>query len=117
MIDAKAMTVVGDFPPPARPGAPQRARRERARLPRRQPQAAGLSDLPYLKFLPWSALGAVTWATYTCLLAYWVGSTIEDYPLAWVIISGAITTALISILFLRERRRRQELGIDAENAG
>lgn len=77
----------------------------------------GLSDLPYLKFLPWSALGAVTWATYTCLLAYWVGSTIEDYPLASVIISGAITTALISILFLRERRRRQELGIDVESAG
>lgn len=66
----------------------------------------GLSDLPYLKFLPWSALGAVLWSTYTCLLAYWVGSTIEDYPLASVVISGAITTALISILFLRERRRR-----------
>lgn len=67
----------------------------------------GLSDLPYLKFLPWSALGAVLWSTYTCLLAYWVGSTIEDYPLASVVISGAITTALISILFLRERRRRE----------
>lgn len=77
----------------------------------------GLSDLPYLKFLPWSALGAITWATYTCLLAYWVGSTVEDYPLASVIISGAITTALISILFLRERRRRQNRVVDAESAG
>ncbi len=67
----------------------------------------GLSDLPYLKFLPWSALGAILWATYTCGLAYAVGTTIEDYPLASVIISGAITTALISILFLRERRRRE----------
>jgi membrane protein DedA with SNARE-associated domain len=76
----------------------------------------GLSDLPYLKFLPWSALGAITWATYTCLLAYWVGSTIEDYPLASVIISGAITTALISILFLRERRRRQNRGVETESA-
>jgi membrane protein DedA with SNARE-associated domain len=66
----------------------------------------GLSELPYLKFLPWSALGALLWSTYTCLLAYWVGSTIEDYPLASVVISGAITTALISVLFLRERRRR-----------
>jgi membrane protein DedA with SNARE-associated domain len=67
----------------------------------------GLSDLPYLKFLPWSALGAILWSVYTCALAYWVGSTIENYPLASVIVSGAITTGLISILFLRERRRRR----------
>lgn len=67
----------------------------------------GLSDLPYLKFLPWSALGGILWSVYTCALAYWVGSTIEDYPLASVIVSGAITTGLISILFLRERRRRR----------
>lgn len=66
----------------------------------------GLSHLPYRKFLPWSALGGILWSVYTCALAYWVGSTIEDYPLASVIVSGAITTALISILFLRERRRR-----------
>jgi membrane protein DedA with SNARE-associated domain len=66
----------------------------------------GLSELPYRQFVPWSALGAILWATYTCLLAYWVGSTIEDYPLASMIVSGAITTALIAILFLRERKRR-----------
>jgi membrane-associated protein len=76
----------------------------------------GLSDLPYLKFLPWSALGAILWSTYTCLLAYWVGSTIEDYPLASVVISGAITTALISVLFLRERRRRQQQTAGAADA-
>ena len=68
----------------------------------------GLSDLPYLQFLPWSALGGILWSVYTCALAYWVGSTIEDYPLASIIVSGAITTALISILFLRERRRRRK---------
>lgn len=67
----------------------------------------GLSDLPYLKLLPWSALGGILLSVYTCALAYWVGSTIEDYPLASVIVSGAITTGLISILFLRERRRRR----------
>ena len=67
----------------------------------------GLSELPYRQFLPWSALGGLLWATYTCVLAYWVGSTIEDYPVASVMVSGAITTALIAILFLRERRRRR----------
>ncbi|MFN8132617.1 MAG: DedA family protein [Solirubrobacteraceae bacterium] len=66
----------------------------------------GLSGLPYRQFLPWSALGGLLWATYTCVLAYWVGSTIEDYPVASMMVSGAITTALIAIIFLRERRRR-----------
>ena len=66
----------------------------------------GLSDVPYRKFLPWSALGGAGWSAYTCLLAYWVGSTIEDYPVASMLLSGAITTALIALLFLRERRAR-----------
>ncbi len=66
----------------------------------------GLSDVPYRKFLPWSALGGAGWSVYTCLLAYWVGSTIEDYPVASMLLSGAITTALIALLFLRERRAR-----------
>lgn len=75
----------------------------------------GLSDLPYLRFLPFSALGAILWSTYTCMLAYWVGSTVEGYPLASMIISGAITTGIISVLFLRERKRRAAL--DAQSPG
>ncbi len=67
----------------------------------------GLSDTPYRKFLPWSAIGGAGWSAYTCLLAYWVGSTIEDYPVASMLLSGAITTALIAVLFLRERRARR----------
>ena len=70
----------------------------------------GLSDIRYREFLPWSAFGAVLWSVYTCGLAYWVGSTIEDYPLASVYVSAAITTSLIAILFLRERRRRRRRG-------
>lgn len=66
----------------------------------------GLSDIPYRTFLPWSALGGAGWSAYTCLLAYWVGSTIEDYPVASMVLSGAITTTLIAVLFLRERRAR-----------
>jgi hypothetical protein len=27
------------------------------------------------------------WLSHTCLLAYWIGSTREDYPLASVVIS------------------------------
>jgi membrane protein DedA with SNARE-associated domain len=65
----------------------------------------GLSDRPYRDFIPWSALGGVLWSTYTCLLAYWVGSKVDDYPVASVYISGAITTLLMAGFFLAERRR------------
>jgi len=67
----------------------------------------GLSDRPYREFIPWSALGGVMWSAYTCLLAYWVGSKLDDYPLASVYISGAITTLLMAGFYFAERRRRK----------
>ena len=66
----------------------------------------GLSDRRYRDFLPWSALGGALWATYTCVLAYWVGSKLDDYPMASVVISGVITTVLMAAFYLAERRRR-----------
>jgi membrane-associated protein len=65
----------------------------------------GLSRMPYRAFIPWSALGAAIWSTYTSLLAYWVGSALDDYPLASIIISGAITSVLIAAFFVFQRRR------------
>ena len=67
----------------------------------------GLSGRPYREFLPWSALGGVSWSSYTCLLAYWIGSTLEDYPLASVVISGVVTTAIMGAVYLRMRKRRR----------
>jgi membrane-associated protein len=64
----------------------------------------GLSGMSYRSFIPWSALGAAIWSTYTCLLAYWVGSALDDYPLASIIISGAITSALIAAFFVYQRK-------------
>lgn len=71
----------------------------------------GLSDRAYRDFIPWSALGGVLWSTYTCLLAYWVGSKIDDYPMASVYISGAITTLLMAAFFLAERRRARRASV------
>lgn len=65
----------------------------------------GLSPRPYRKFIPWSALGGALWSTYTCLLAYWVGTKLDDYPAASVILSGIITTLLMLAFFLAERHR------------
>jgi membrane-associated protein len=64
----------------------------------------GMTEYPYWRFLPWSALGAILWSTYTCVLAYKVGSTLDNYPAASIVISGAITTVLMGVAFLILRR-------------
>jgi membrane-associated protein len=65
----------------------------------------GMNRYPYLRYLPWSALGAALWSTYTCVLAYKVGSSLDNYPLASVYVSGLITTVLMAVIFLVVRRR------------
>ena len=65
----------------------------------------GLAGYPYRRFLLWDAIGAVTWSLYTCLLAYSIGSVLEDYPLASIAISGAVTSAILVAAFFVVRRR------------
>ena len=74
----------------------------------------GLSGRPYREFLPWSALGGVLWSCYTCLLAYWVGSALDEFPLASVVISGVVTTTIIAIVFLHLRHRRRAAAAAAD---
>jgi membrane-associated protein len=66
----------------------------------------GLTDYPYRRYLCWSAIGGTLWATYTCLLAYRVGTTLEDFPIASIVVSGVITTILIAGVYWIDRRRR-----------
>jgi membrane-associated protein len=54
----------------------------------------GLIEYPYRRFLLFSAIGGVLWASYTCLLAYWIGTSLADFPLASILISGIVTTVL-----------------------
>jgi membrane protein DedA with SNARE-associated domain len=70
----------------------------------------GMNRYPYGKYIPWSALGGALWSTYTCLLAYWVGSSLDNYPLASVYISGLITTVVMAVIFLVVRRRDRQPG-------
>jgi membrane-associated protein len=69
----------------------------------------GSSKYPYPKFLLWSAVGGSLWSVYTSLLAFAVGTALLNYPLASVAISGAITTAVIGVVFWRVRRQRKAL--------
>jgi membrane protein DedA with SNARE-associated domain len=66
----------------------------------------GIEEYPYGKFLPWSALGGMGWSAYTCLLAYNVGSALGEYPVASILVSGLITTALIAAAYLTLKRRQ-----------
>lgn len=68
----------------------------------------GIAKLPYRRFLLWSALGGTIWAVYTCALAYAVGTALEDFPLASVVISGTITTVLMGIIFWTIRQGRKQ---------
>jgi membrane-associated protein len=72
----------------------------------------GMNKYPYGKYLPWSALGGALWSTYTCVLAYKVGSTLDNYPLASVYISGLITTVVMAVIFLVVRRKDRRSGED-----
>jgi membrane protein DedA with SNARE-associated domain len=67
----------------------------------------GLSAYPYGRFLRWSAIGGTIWSVYTCSLAYLVGTALLGFPLASVIISGAVTTLVLGAVFLVSRRQRR----------
>jgi membrane-associated protein len=68
----------------------------------------GIAKLPYRRFLLWSAVGGTIWGVYTCALAYAVGTALADFPLASVIISGAITTVLMGVILWAVRRNRKQ---------
>jgi membrane-associated protein len=67
----------------------------------------GTQRYPYPRFLLWSGVGGALWSVYTCVLAYAVGTALDNFPLASVIISGTITTLLIGVIFWKVRRQRQ----------
>jgi membrane protein DedA with SNARE-associated domain len=69
----------------------------------------GLTGYPYRRFLLWSTIGGVTWSVYTCLLAYWVGTVLADYPLGSIVISGAVTSVFVIAAFVVLRRQRGKL--------
>jgi membrane-associated protein len=67
----------------------------------------GLSHMPYRRFLPWSAIGGLLWSAYTCLLAYAIGTALQGYPLASIVISGVVTTVAITVILVVIVRRRR----------
>src|SRR5262249_30300569 len=57
----------------------------------------------------WSAVGGIPWSISTCGLAYLIGTALAGFPLASVIIAGAVTTVGIAVVYLAARRHRRTL--------
>jgi membrane protein DedA with SNARE-associated domain len=74
---------------------------------------AGISHMPWWRFLTWNALGGIVWATGTGLLAYWAGKAaadaIQKYGLYAVVV--VVVFGIAAYLVLRLWRRRLEAGV------
>jgi membrane protein DedA with SNARE-associated domain len=69
---------------------------------------AGISHMPWWKFLIWNAAGGIAWATSISLLSYWAGKAVAEgvnrYGLYAVL--GLIALAAVGFVGLRYLRRR-----------
>lgn len=68
----------------------------------------GLSTMRYPRFLAWSVMSGTLWSVYTCVLAYKIGLSLGEYPLASVFISGLVTTTAIAVVFMVLRHHRAQ---------
>jgi len=63
----------------------------------------GFAHHRYRHFLVWSAVGGALWATSICALAYAVAAALPGFPLASVVITGALTICAIAVGFVLMR--------------
>jgi len=74
------------------------------------PAAAGVSNMPYAKFLPWNAAAGVLWGAGSVLLGYFAGANFEAvaHGMGWLgfVLLAAGIAVLAGIRLLTRRRRR-----------
>lgn len=63
------------------------------------PALAGMSRMPYRTFLPWNALGGVTWGTAVVLAGYFAGMSYQKVA-GWLGGGAAAVVALVVIVAL-----------------
>jgi membrane-associated protein len=66
----------------------------------------GALPMPYGRFLLASTIGAVAWSTYTCLMAYFIGTALADFPIASLALACASSAILLGIGWMIWRRLR-----------
>jgi membrane-associated protein len=80
------------------------------------PGLAGLSRMPYRRFIVWNALGGAAWGLTFCLVGYLAGNSYEVVA-SRIGTGGAVVTATVVVVALvvwRVRRRRGERAGSAE---
>jgi membrane protein DedA with SNARE-associated domain len=72
------------------------------------PGLAGVSRMPYRRFLLWNAIGGVAWGVTFCLVGYLAGNSYEVVAQR-IGVGGALATAavLVALLVLWHLRRRR----------
>jgi membrane protein DedA with SNARE-associated domain len=61
---------------------------------------AGISRMPWWKFLVWNAAGGICWAVLVGLVAYYVGHVAADAISRFGLIGGAVLVGLAAIAFV-----------------
>jgi membrane-associated protein len=82
------------------------------------PGLAGVSRMPYRRFLVWNAIGGIAWGLTFCLVGYLAGNSYEVVAQR-IGVGGALATAALVVVALvvwHLRRRRAEAGREAEAA-
>lgn len=76
------------------------------------PALAGMSGMPYRRFLLWNAIGGVTWGTAVVLLGYLAGLGYERFASRFGEASAVVVVlvALVALGAWHLRRRRAEAG-------
>jgi membrane protein DedA with SNARE-associated domain len=74
---------------------------------------AGVSRMPWLKFLFWNAAGGICWAALVGLVAYYLGHAAADAIGRYGLIGGAalvvlVALALVGFHFWKKRLLRAE---------
>ncbi len=74
------------------------------------PGLAGVSRMPYRRFLLWNAIGGIAWGTTFCLVGYLAGNSYEVVAQR-IGVGGALATAglvVVGLVVWHLRRRRAE---------
>jgi membrane-associated protein len=75
------------------------------------PAAAGVSKMPYRKFLPWNVAAGILWGSSSALLGYFAGSHFEAVAHAMSLLGLAFFLVVIAVLigfrFFAERSHRR----------
>ena len=76
----------------------------------------GAIRYPYRSYLLWSVIAAFAWSTYTCLMAFAIGTALDEFPVASVVMAGASSGVIVAVGFFVLRRRTRKAKAEAAAA-